>query len=225
MKATSFHNATDLLVDNPAGMVATTVRERTLNYQFRPHFHPYVAELVDRLLESSIAGLQAADTEYVPGETLPNGTRWPVLYEELMTEEQYAPTHLVSEPRPVKTLQFGTEGAYAVYNWELFYHVPMTVAIHLSRNGRYEEAQRWFHYVFDPTDNSAGPAPRAILEGEAVPDDRRAADRGHPGQPVDGRRPGAAASTPSTASGRGRTPRSGRTWSPATGTPRTCSRR
>ena len=77
-----------------------------------------------------------------------------------MTEEQYAPTHLVSEPRPVKTLQFGTEGAYAVYNWELFYHVPMTVAIHLSRNGRYEDAQRWFHYVFDPTDNSSEPAPQ-----------------------------------------------------------------
>ena len=76
-----------------------------------------------------------------------------------MSADSYAPTALVTEPLPVDELDFGTGGGYAVYNWELFYHVPMTVAIHLSRNGRYEDAQRWFHYVFDPTDNGPGPAP------------------------------------------------------------------
>ena len=28
----------------------------------------------------------------------------------------------------------------------------------LSRNQRFEDAQRWFHYVFDPTDTSPAPA-------------------------------------------------------------------
>ena len=51
--------------------------------------------------------------------------------------------------------------------------MPITIAIHLSRNGRYEDAQRWFHYVFDPTDDSDGPTPGAVLEGQAVPADRR----------------------------------------------------
>jgi hypothetical protein len=37
--------------------------------------------------------------------------------------------------------------------------VPITIAIHLSKSQRFAEAQRWFHYVFDPTDDSDGPTP------------------------------------------------------------------
>ncbi|WON73552.1 hypothetical protein [Nitrosospira sp. Is2] len=62
---------------------------------------------------------------------------------------------------PVKDLDFDyAEGAYSVYNWEVFYHIPFTCAVHLSKNQRFAEAQRWFHYIFDPTDNSDGPAPQ-----------------------------------------------------------------
>src|SRR5688500_7084490 len=52
-----------------------------------------------------------------------------------------------------------SSGAYSVYNWVLFFHVPLTLAIHLSKNQRFAEAQRWFHYLFDPTDDSDGPTP------------------------------------------------------------------
>jgi hypothetical protein len=91
--------------------------------------------------------------------TLPDGSPRPVLYDEVMTPHRYGPTALVSTPYPVDELDFSVSGAYAIYNWELFYHVPITVAIHLSRNGRYEESQRWFHYIFDPTDAGAGSTP------------------------------------------------------------------
>src|SRR6266702_5397942 len=50
-------------------------------------------------------------------------------------------------------------GAYSAYNWELFFHVPLILAIHLSKNQRFEEAQQWFHYIFNPTDDSVGPTP------------------------------------------------------------------
>ena len=63
------------------------------------------------------------------------------------------------QPYPVKDLDFTFSGAYSAYNWELFFHVPITIAIHLSRNQRFEEAMRWFHLVFDPTDDSDGPTP------------------------------------------------------------------
>jgi hypothetical protein len=66
---------------------------------------------------------------------------------------------LVRRPYPAKDLDFSSAGAYSVYNWELFYHVPITIAIHLSKNQRFAEAQRWFHYLFDPTDDSEGPTP------------------------------------------------------------------
>lgn len=146
-----------------------TTQERSLSYQFFPHFHPYVAELVKRLVEGDLAGLQDADTDYQKNPDgsfvmLPDGVHpRPTLYEELFTTEQYNPSSLVpntaSSPWPVKDLDFTSSGAYSVYNWELFYHIPLEVAMHLSQNQRYEDAQNWFHYIFDPTDNSDGPTP------------------------------------------------------------------
>jgi hypothetical protein len=141
----------------------TTIVDRQLTYLSRAHFHPWVSELVHELVEGSVQALQAADTDYLrkaDGTALELDGRWlPRLYEELFTSAAYAPTGLVEKPWPVKELDFDSRGAYSVYNWELFYHVPLACAIHLSRNGRFEEAQRWFHFVFDPTDDGPDPAP------------------------------------------------------------------
>lgn len=97
--------------------------------------------------------------------SLPDGTsarlvrskRLPVLFAPALAG--YGPTALVERPYAAKDLDFSYGGAYSVYNWELFYHAPLTIAMHLSKNGRFAEAQRWFHYLFDPTDNSDGPTP------------------------------------------------------------------
>jgi hypothetical protein len=53
---------------------------------------------------------------------------------------------------------FDVYGANSLYNWELFFHAPLYIATRLSKNGRFEEAMKWFHYIFDPTTDSA-PAP------------------------------------------------------------------
>jgi hypothetical protein len=129
--------------------------ERTLSMRFEPHAHPYVQQLVARLVRGSIPRLQGADTEYQGGG--PGGPR-PVLHAETFVS-RYDPTGPVEKPYPVEELEFGSRGAYSVYNWELFFHVPLTIAIHLSRSQRFAEAQRWFHYVFDPTADGEGPAP------------------------------------------------------------------
>ena len=65
----------------------------------------------------------------------------------------------VLQPYPVKNLDFSTSGPYALYNWEIFFHAPLLIAIHLSQNQQYQDAQNWFHYIFNPTDNSPGPTP------------------------------------------------------------------
>jgi len=85
----------------------------------------------------------------------------PVLYAPIFfSPVRYDPSSaMVQRPYPVKDLDFTFGGAYSVYNWELFFHVPITIAIHLSKNQRFTEAQRWFHYLFDPTDDSDGPTP------------------------------------------------------------------
>lgn len=98
---------------------------------------------------------------------LPNGTQanirsgfpQPFFYEGIFDAAHYNPTPWVQEPYPVKNLDFTSAGAYAIYNWELFFHFPLLVAVHLSQNQKFQDAQNWFHYIFDPTDNSPGPTP------------------------------------------------------------------
>lgn len=148
------------------GTKHTIIKERELSYLFYPHAHAYVPQLVRRLITKSVSGLQAADTEYQKNPdgsfaTLPDGKKFkPVLYDDYFSKARYKPSPLVQQPYPVKDLDFTSSGAYSVYNWELFFHVPLTVAIHLSKNQRFAEAQQWFHYIFDPTDDSDGPTPQ-----------------------------------------------------------------
>lgn len=55
---------------------------------------------------------------------------------------------------PKENIDFSYDGAYSLYNWELFFHTPLLIADRLSKNQRFEEAMKWFHYIFDPTDSS-----------------------------------------------------------------------
>lgn len=305
VKAKTFHGYRDTeLVFHPGRIIETretkyfVIQERELAYRFYLHQHPYVQPLTQRLLRKGTRGLQAADTEYAPGEislpygvdvelggnvqasvpdaariglldkvtatdsggvqveiakgtelklaavatarvaggtavtlvdyveptpyprgtftltgarqaavsidtpiqlanatqvALPDGTAGSIpagttvvlaagteigipgaidvkvlrrrmrpvsdLYADFF-ETSYDPApEFVRRPYPAKDLDFSLPGAYSAYNWELFYHVPITIAIHLSKNQRFAEAQRWFHYLFDPTDDSEGPTP------------------------------------------------------------------
>lgn len=149
------------------------VEANTLRFEFGTHFHPFVQRLIDALNEGSLAGLQAADTEYVRDpatgavQTLPDGRPRPVAHVDEFAE-LFRPGSATARPLPVQDLDFSGGGAYAVYNWELFYHLPMTVAIQLSRNGRHAEAQRWLHFVFDPTDTSGDPAPERYWKAKPL---------------------------------------------------------
>ena len=81
------------------------------------------------------------------------------LYQQIFTSANYNPSALVHAPFPVNDLDFSISGAYSIYNWELFFHAPLMIAIHLSQNQQFQDAQNWFHTIFDPTDDSDGPTP------------------------------------------------------------------
>ncbi|WP_117214164.1 insecticidal toxin protein [Allorhizocola rhizosphaerae] len=153
--APSFHGAwladNRLVAELPAPG-PTLKKIRLLQYRFHAHFHPYVNDLINRMINGSVRGLQDADTAT------------PALLEKLFTQTRYDPSSLLVvdsdvHKHPVADLDFSSGGGYSVYNWELFYHIPITIAIHLSRNQRYAEAQHWLHYLFDPMDDSDGPTP------------------------------------------------------------------
>jgi hypothetical protein len=145
----------------------TVQHARRVLYRFAGHTHPYAEKLVGELINKDIEGLERLDTEvdlrrtffttqYLPEKIVAEVD--PALCGDspvavLALKKSGVP--LPEEGLPVDDLDFDYQsGAYAVYNWEVFYHVPFTIAVQLSKNGRYAEAQRWFHYVFDPTDNS-----------------------------------------------------------------------
>jgi hypothetical protein len=39
---------------------------------------------------------------------------------------------------------------FSIYNWEIFFHMPFTIAVRLSQQKKFAEAQQWFHYIFNP---------------------------------------------------------------------------
>lgn len=59
-----------------------------------------------------------------------------------------------------EAVDFTADGAYSLYNWEVFYHAPMLVAARLMQAHRHEEAMGWLEYIFDPTDSSDDTSPR-----------------------------------------------------------------
>jgi len=108
-------------------------------YTFNNFFHPLVGELIAKLNKTSVEGM--LDPVFLQG-----------LSQQFFTT-YYKPynTNTVQVVYFSKEIDVKPGGAYANYNWELLYHIPVMVAVHLSKNQRFAEAQKWFHYVFDPT--------------------------------------------------------------------------
>lgn len=127
-----------------------TYKEDTeFTYTFENFFHPFIAELIEKLNRDSLNGM------FDPG------------YHQNLAEEFFDDFYTALEDRTVKIRHFPKEidlrdgGPYANYNWELLFHIPLTIAVHLSKNQRFAEAQHWFHYIFDPTCNDTTvPAPQ-----------------------------------------------------------------
>src|SRR5262249_538865 len=52
---------------------------------------------------------------------------------------------------PKEEIDVSDDGPYSVYNWELLFHAPLIVAVHLSKNHQFQQPHRCFHPIFDPT--------------------------------------------------------------------------
>src|SRR6266436_9380458 len=119
-------------------------------YTFENFFHPFVGELIAMLNRDSLVGM--LDATWQAGLQTPDPKTDP---KEDFFHELYNPADdtLVKVESFAKVIDVSTRtpGPYANYNWELFFHIPLMVATHLSKNQRFPEAQRWFHYIFDPT--------------------------------------------------------------------------
>jgi len=144
-----------LLTDSRAAVsVALLPKPFTLTrYRFQTFYHPYVCLFVRELNRDGVDGLLQRRIQIAPGSFFnpPHDFNFKTIYD---------PQPVVDTNYPKEEVDFASDSAYAQYNWELFFHAPMLIATRLMENQRFEDAQRWFHYIFDPTDTSAEDAPQ-----------------------------------------------------------------
>ncbi|MEO5891149.1 MAG: neuraminidase-like domain-containing protein [Ferruginibacter sp.] len=116
--------------------------------QFLTFFHPHASTFINLLNKGGVQAVLGADT----APDLAN----PAVYNDSgkIFRDTFAPNeNLVATPYPFENIDFTNNGAYSIYNWELFFQIPLFIATRLSKNGKYAEAMQWFHYIFDPTTN------------------------------------------------------------------------
>jgi Neuraminidase-like domain len=134
----------------------------TPNLQFKPFFHAYVCKFMEALDKGGVDGLLNLDNQKyrdieitktsggIAGQPIPTGFTTNFL-------KFYGPNeNNVAKPYPLEDVDFSFDGACSLYNWELFFQVPMLLANRLSKNQHFEEAMRWYHFVFNPTTNENG---------------------------------------------------------------------
>lgn len=62
---------------------------------------------------------------------------------------------------------FDSRLPYACYNWEVFFHAPLMIADQLSKQHKFEDAEKWLRYVFDPTSGDSGTDAKRFLKFRA----------------------------------------------------------
>lgn len=138
---------TNLIVDEPAMQLWGWSQNGQGDYLFTPHWHQYTCSFMAALNSGGLPALYTLDQQRhtdQPGLVLGGTTK-----SHFVGVYQPDPAQVAS-PYPLETVDFARTGTYSIYNWEIFYHAPILIATQLTRAGRYEDAMRWFHFVFDP---------------------------------------------------------------------------
>jgi len=133
------------------GKVCKKNRKYDKGLEFHTFYHPFSSQYVTNLNQGGLQSLMESNTRL----NSDNGEKFDINYDPefdqglvrpLMDEERFEKGTYYKE-----NVCFDVYGANSLYNWELFFHAPLYIATRLSKNGKYEEAMKWFHYIFDPT--------------------------------------------------------------------------
>lgn len=124
------------------------------------HYHPFISTFIEALSINGLDGLlRPKPTNSTPSELYRQRMVFPIFGENAPLEANplLDVGQLISYPgpypeikKPREDITFEDREGYSLYNWELFFHIPLLIADRLSKNQRFEEAMQWFHYIFDP---------------------------------------------------------------------------
>jgi hypothetical protein len=127
--------------------------------EFKNMYHPLVCALRTTLYKYGIPELMKRETQLQ--KTSFDFATWYEPNSLIVPKTSIKnPDGTLTWTYPIEDLDFASDGSYSVYNWELFYHLPLLLATRLTTNQRFEEALTWFHYMFNPTGALAGNTPQ-----------------------------------------------------------------
>jgi len=115
-------------------------------YRFRTFYHAQIHQFMKVLNKDGVQGLLQ----------LKNQWRADDMHFGPLNAGNYQPSSFVHSSYPHNNVQFAPDDPYSIYNWEIFFYAPMLIAQRLSDNQQYAEAQKWYHYIFDPTSSVDG---------------------------------------------------------------------
>lgn len=105
---------------------------------FFSFYHPLVCFFTNKIYNEGIDGMMKRSTQ--------------LMDKGFDFYNTYSPTSAVGNRYPRENVDFTPDGSYSIYNWELFFHAPLMIAMRLAKNQKFEEAIHWFHYIFNPLD-------------------------------------------------------------------------
>lgn len=131
-----------------------------VRYWFHVFYHPFTRLFWNQLAGGGFDLLYDPNLQQHPDQIDPSGA------DVFSFNSNYQPTWRVKWDHDDVTgadrqfLDFSRNASFSVYNWELFYHIPLYIAQLLSQNQQFEDAQTWFHYIFNPTRQGNDPVPQ-----------------------------------------------------------------
>jgi hypothetical protein len=134
-------------------------------YTLQNFYHPLVGSLIQQLNQGSVADM--LDPDFLQG-----------LASEFFTTD-YQNITAIKKPYPRNEIDVSIGGPCGGSYWELLYFLPVAVAVHLSKNQRFAEAQQWLDLVFKPTSTDTNvPEPQRYWKSFVF---RAPQDQGDPG--------------------------------------------
>lgn len=148
-------NAGGLVNIDPTGIPPSVLPapSGTRTYLFRTFYHPYVCLFLIQINSKGVEGLLRRFVQTAPNSLIVPGPAQAFDFNSVYApvNDRFYLARMVDSPFPQEDVDFENGGAYSLYNWELFFHAPLRIADALRKNQRFEDAQKWFHYIFNPT--------------------------------------------------------------------------
>lgn len=132
-------------------------------------YHPLTNTLNSAFDRDGIQGLYASGSSPGGGAWKHGGKiRSQTVFQDTFWVEKKENIH--DGPASYERLDLTQDGAYSLYNWELFFHIPMLIAGRLARQQSFSRALDWYRKVFDPT-VSTGNSPQRFWRFKKFYDD------------------------------------------------------